>query len=113
MSAAQQQENKNSKVKTADEALDSASARIAERQFQRNMEKGVQMPILKNIVEKKLNSSATADSQKETNVPPVEEKKPAKEPEEQMSAYKQFLVKDIEETKQEQKESLQQKLEEA
>lgn len=46
------------------------------------------MTSIKNIVENKLNTSA--DSQKETNVtaPPVEEKKPAKEPEEQMSAYK-------------------------
>lgn len=61
------------------------------------------MTTMKNIVEKKLNTSS-ADSQKEANVtaPPVVEK-PAKE-EEQMSDYKKFLIKDIEETKEEQKE---------
>jgi hypothetical protein len=68
------------------------------------MEKGVPMITMKNIVEKKLNASSAADSQKEANVtaPPVVEK-PAKE-EEQMSEYKKFLIKDIEETKEEQKE---------
>jgi len=68
------------------------------------MEKGVPMTTMKNIVEKKLNASSAADSQKEANVtaPPVAEK-PAKE-EEQMSEYKKFLIKDIEETKEEQKE---------
>lgn len=62
------------------------------------------MTTMKNIVEKKLNTSSAADSQKEANVtaPPVVEK-PAKE-EEQMSDYKKFLIKDIEETKEEQKE---------
>lgn len=63
------------------------------------------MTTMKNIVEKKLNASSTADSQKEANVtaPPVVEKPAAKE-EEQMSEYKKFLIKDIEETKEEQKE---------
>lgn len=102
--AQEQQENQNKSIKSADEALDSFSARIAERQFQKNMEKGI---IKLPQEEKKVNT--TAESQKEANAtqkaPKVEEKKEVKE-EEQMSEYKRFLVKDIEERKQEQKENL-------
>ena len=65
----------------------------------------MQLATMKNIVKEKLNIPATADSQKETIVTatPVIEK--PKEEENQMSAYKQFLVKDIEETKERQKKN--------
>lgn len=104
--AAEKSENQNVPQKSADEALDSASARIAERQFEHYKQSGTTIKI------DQTKEKTAADSQKEekTNVtaPPVVEQKPAKEEPPAMSAYKQFLIKDIEATKEEEKENLKQ-----
>ena len=105
--AAEKLENQNVPQKSADEALDSASARIAERQFEHYKQSGTTIKI------DQTKEKTAADSQKEektkVTAPPVVEQKPAKEQESPaMSTYKQFLIKDIEATKEEEKENLKQ-----